>query len=170
MAGLATIEGDPNSVFGGGGVQAEAYATPRLSIPAAVGGGASGPDEGFFASRLGLRWRTLRGVSLGGGLGPSMLLWDDGEEGLDTGLGGAFDLEISYGHRWDRFALSATARPAVVVGSLRDAGFYGIVEAAPALFVTPRFALTGHVIGGPWVDGGGVTAFIGGGLGLFVHL
>ncbi len=77
---------------------------------------------------------------------------------------------MSYGHRWNAIALSATLRPSVVVGSPKDAGFYGITEVAPAWFVVPRLALTGHVIGGPWIDGFATTGFLGGGIGLFVHL
>lgn len=172
--GLAAINGDPNDLLGGAGLQAEPYATERLSIPASVAAGSAGGETGLIASRLGVRHRIGRHFAYGAGLGPTMMVGLDDQGGLEGSIGGAFDLEAAVGHRHRSFAISGSMRPSFVVLQSDAWSFYATMEVTPAWYVLPRLALTGHVIGGPAVDVGpsfaGVYGFIGGGLGLFTHL
>lgn len=132
--------------------------------------GASVRTEVVFAARLGLRYRPNRRLSLGGGLGPTMLLGVDGDSLIADPVGIAVDLEAAYGERWNRFGLSAVARPTAVVIGRGAPVIYGQVALAPAFFVRPRLALTGHVFGDPVFGLGGTFATVGGGVGLFAHL
>lgn len=177
--GVGAQEADPDSLAGGGGLQVEPYVTPRVSIPIELGGGAShvrilgsGNWMGYAAMRTGVRWRLRPHLALGAGVGGASIIDTEDHGGLMAGpLAGTFDAEVASSARWGSLALSGVFRPSIVVSGRSDWQLYGTFAVAPAWFLTPNLALTGHVVGGPITYGfAAASGFIGGGAGLFVHL
>jgi hypothetical protein len=154
-----------SEVSGGGAqIKVEPYILPRLSMPIdAVGGGTRYGGGG--AARIGLRYRALPILSVGGGLG-------GGFYGIsDYGSTGALhaDLELALGRRWRVIGLSFALRPTfdVIFG-----WFLLPAHLSLAIYPLGRFAITLHVFGGPFTEmrpDPHALGWIGGGLGFDLH-
>lgn len=166
------VGGQGNSLGGGlGGIQMglDPYLTDRLSLPVGLIGGLGSYGWGVaggIAARLGVRYRVVDAFALGGGLGGGYYGW--GYSGLSGGGGGLhLDMEAAFGGRWGIVGLSITARPSFEVLSPM---FLFPLEAAVALHVGKKAALTLHAYGGPMVEmepdpwvggwGGGAIGFL----------
>jgi hypothetical protein len=163
---LRLLGGGFYSATPAGGTQlgVEPYPLERLSIPIDLAGGGS-QFGGGGALRVGLRFRPLSILSLGGGLGGGIY----GATGW--GASGAFhlDAELALARRFRVVGLSFALRPTFdAIGAV----FLMPAHFAVSLFPLKRLGITFHVFGGPYTympdpEPGG---WVGGGIGLDVHL
>ncbi len=107
----------------------EPYPTANLSLPV----GFFGAYPGLYAGRFGVRYRLASLLSLGGGVGGGIAVYDG-----DTYTSFLLDLELGLGHRWRWFGLSFAFRPTYVLPSVGTVGG----ELAFAFFVAKHWALT----------------------------
>jgi len=86
------------------------------------------------------------------------------------------DLEVAFGHRWDRAAISAVFRPTfggARIGDTRALALHAIVAVGGALYFTRRVAGTAFVVVSPSLQIVGPTpsfdGFAGAGVGVLVR-
>jgi len=159
---------------GYGGVQlgVEPNLTEQLSLPIGLLGGLGG---GFgtgvgIVARVGLRYKVMDTVVIGGGLGGGFY----GVSGSTTGdidvnyasLAGGLhlDIEAAFGRRWNNIGLSVATRPTFEALSHT---LYIPVEIALAFYISKRRAITLHAFGGPFLwDMSALGGWGGGAIGL----
>ena len=166
---LSAHLGGGSPVYLGGGVQAEPYATSKLSIPITLdigwGGGTherareeqSNYDllQWYMSGRAGLRLRLREWVSIGLGVGGGYArtiklvgeIGPDRAEGRHNGHILA-DLELAIGHRWERIGFSFAIRPTFDAFMAKDDVYGGLLPMEAAIAWYPVNETWGLVLSG----------------------
>ncbi len=163
LMGGGAYEASTGYGYGGGAFHADPFVTERLSIPLGLSGG-GGAAAGGGAARVGLRYRALSFMSLGGGVGAGAY------GGVGAIVTAFLDLELAFGGRWSHFGFSLALRPSfdVVYGYFHIPTSFVI-----AIYPVEKWGITLHAMGNPFVEletDPYVGGWIGGGLGFVVHI